>query len=202
MNSDKTIALGQWPAMSVNADGSIVETQLAVGLRVGSKNFVADLPPYVSKSGQVENESLQKLIESFESACDAYSRRKLASPVLMVLEINAPDTDKEVWLDAAPRFIIGGFVGGWVHEVTNDGGIGRRLWVVNRNEFVYVPNTPELRAKVEQLQASICTAAGILHGLTICENPEQYLLNISNDWQPSADSPAAKAALPTDDEEL
>lgn len=160
MNSDIIIPLGSYPSMSVGSDGQTFESNIQVGLRPCSKKFVAVLPFFVGENQEVEDFTLQGVIDRCEAACEAYSNTvlgRIAVPAIFTLR-------------------------------------------TGRKDNFYVQDTPATRAKVKELQDSIVAAAGILAGISTAVNPEQYLLNISSDWQPPADaSPKAQADLPTYD---
>lgn len=208
-NSDQqeVIPLGAHLAFHSDSEGKVSEVPLAVGLRVQGKKFVADLPEYIGES--VEADTFQGVIHAYEGACELYSAKRLAQTCELMYGIvvrgEPSTTATNFGLDAMAAMGIAkvfvaksrGIVVG-VYHVAADDTAGRAVSV----PLILVPINDAVKAKADILIASIRAAGSILNDLQATSNPEQFLLNISSDWQAPADPVAAQAVLPFDDDSL
>lgn len=189
-------------------DGKVEEKEITVGLRVQSKKFVADLPIYIGAN--VEADTFKGVIDAYESACEAYSARRLAQSCELMYGVAVRGAPTEAAMLAfglnsmAAMGIVKVFVAKTkgvvvgVYEVKHDDLPGRSVTM----PLILLPINDAVKAKVDSLIASIQAAGSILNDLQATSNPEQFLLNISSDWQAPADPSAVQAVLPIDDEEL
>ena len=209
-NSDdiEVIIIGKATVFHSDFDGKVSEAQITVGLRAQSKKFVADLPIYIG--GTVEDETFKGVLNAYESACELYAAKRLAQSCEMMfgiavrshpgdaavlgfgLHAMAAMGITKVFVAKTKGIVVG------VYEVTAEDTPGRSVTM----PLILVPITDAVKAKADALIASIQAAGSILNDLQATTNPEQFLLNISSDWQPPADPSAAQAVLPPEDDEL
>ena len=74
---------------------------------------------------------------------------------------------------------------GQMIEARDDGSLGNPVGNKGGSMPVLIADTPEHRAKVTSLAASIQRAADILVGLNTAANPAEYLMSIRSDWEPN-----------------
>jgi hypothetical protein len=88
-------------------------------------------------------------------------------------------------------------------EARDDGSLGNPVGNKGGSMPVLIADTPEHRAKVASLAASIQRAVDILVGLNTAANPAEYLMSIRSDWKPNepvqGELPLVVADLDDDD---
>jgi hypothetical protein len=161
--------------------------------------FSAELPEYVAKHNgnmidpmTVVSDTGNGAISIYEIRCAEYSRWRLG--------MNAPT---QLWIGTftgASDFVRTAFgfssvcgIGatpvkvlpdGQMVAVLDDGSIGGPVGSkASATQPVLVDDTPEHRAKVQQLADSIQRAADILTALNLASNPTDYLMAIGDDWR-------------------
>ena len=161
--------------------------------------FSATLPAYVAKYNATEidreitGDTAQGVIETYEIRCDEYSRWRLAVAMPTRLWIGIYGTAGEF---AKTMFGFTNVCGigatsvkvpasGQMFEVLDDGSIGNAVGNQGASMPVLIADTPEHRAKVASLAASIQRAADILTGIRIAADPAEYLMAIRDDWTPN-----------------
>jgi hypothetical protein len=163
--------------------------------------FSATLPDHVASYNgtvidkEITGDTAQGVIETYEIRCDEYSRWRLS--------VNAP---QQLWIEI---YSMAGDFARQMFDFTYCCGIGatavkmlpdgQMVRVLDDGSFggpvgskggtfqpVLIDDTPEHRAKVQTLAASIQRAADILTGLRTAANPGEYLMAIREDWQQQA----------------
>lgn len=195
--------------MSVLADGMTETQEVEIILDSSTGKFHVALPDHVctllTVNREIEADTLQGVVQQYESYCDAFSRRKLGTmPKPMLLIAQAGGVSVEEGLDVSVglgmrEVLVDFFESGAVEAIYNrapNDCIGARIpgatlasWM-----FTLMEDTPEIRAKYSELAASIMRADDILMQMTSVHSPttgmENYFLSISYDSNPGA--PAAE----------
>jgi hypothetical protein len=199
-------------------DGKPGSQIIDVRFNTGTLLFSAMLPAHVANydykgsDPEITGDTAQGVIETYEIRCDEYSRWRLA--------IDAPT---QLWIGTysmACEFakIAFGFMhacgigatpvkalqNGQMIEVLDDGSLGNLMGNKGGSMSVLIADTPEHRAKVASLAASVQQAADILAGLRTAADPAEYLMNIRSDWEPNepVQGELPLAIVEPDDEEL
>lgn len=158
--------------------------------------FSAMLPAHAANyngttiDAEITGDTAQGVIETYEIRCDEYSRWRLALAVPTRLWIGIYTTPGEFakttfgftnacGIGATPVKVL---ANGQMIEALDDGSIGNAVGNQGALMPVLIEDTPEHRAKVASLAASIQRAADILAGLRIAANPAEYLMAIRGDW--------------------
>ena len=161
--------------------------------------FSAVLPAHAASyngttiDAEITGDTAQGVIETYEIRCDEYSRWRLAVAVPTRLWIGIYGTAGEFaqttfgftnvcGIGATPVKVP---ASGQMVEVLDDGSIGNAVGNQGASMPVLIADTPEHRAKVASLAASIQRAADILAGLRIAADPAEYLMAIRDDWTPN-----------------
>lgn len=161
--------------------------------------FSAKLPAHVAKyqcttiDVEITGDTAQGVIETYEIRCDEYGRWRLAIAVPTRLWIgiySVPGDFAKTTLGFTNACGIGAtpvkvLASGQMFEALNDGSIGNAVGDQGASMPVLIADTPEHRAKVASLAASIQRAADILAGLRIAADPAEYLMAIRDDWTPN-----------------
>lgn len=184
---------------SVNADGTTVLTPVDVSVDPKTGGFEMQLPNYVVEGTNVEGpmlyaDTLQGVVHAYEQVCDEYSRERLgikAEPKLMLTWRNYVSTgaqhfglQQQIGIGITEVFVVGDAL-----YRRNGTVMGQRM----RGEFVAIPqalldDTPEVRAKYEELAESIRTAGTIFEDFYLAANPTDYFLKIASAESESAPS--------------
>ena len=185
----------------VDADGKPGSQVIDVRFNSGTLMFSAMLPDHVTTHNgtvvdrEITGDTATGVIETYEIRCEEYSRWRLS--------VDAPT---QLWIgiySMAGEFAKSAFgftqcVGigftpvkrlpsGDMVQVLDDGSLGGPVGSKGHTfQPVLIDDTPEHRAKVQALAASIQRAADILAGLRFAADPGEYLMAIREDWQPQA----------------
>jgi hypothetical protein len=189
-------------------DGKMGSKTIGVKFNADTLLFSAVLPVYVAKYNDiacdVTGDTATGVIETYETCCDEYSRQRLLSDVptqllVTVYSLIGDFSKGELGLTRGLIHCCGiGAVpvkvlpNGHVMHVRYDGSASEMIGKKNDNTIL-IDDTPEHRAKVQSLAASIQRAADILAGLRTAANPGEYLMAIREDWQPQ---PPVQGELP------
>lgn len=192
---------------SVDDAGIVVVREETVAFDPESGEFIIGLPKHVALMadyGNVHDKVLTEAVAKYEIACDNYSRQRLGityEPVLMlVFATEAGGMAKQfgigetlciglvpVALFAASR--LGPTV--TTRYRYEDGSVGPEVrFAPNLNRW-YLPDTPEVRAKYEELAASMRKAGEILWGI---DGPDYFLKISHGGSEPSPAEPVASAS--------
>jgi hypothetical protein len=160
--------------------------------------FSATLPDHVtSYNGTVidkgvTGDTAQGVIETYEIRCDEYSNWRLSVNVPTQLWIGiysmAGEFARQMFgftnccgIGATPVKML---PNGQMVQVLDDGSLGAPCGSKGGTfQPVLIDDTPDHRAKVQTLAASIQRASDILAGLRIAADPGEYLMAIREDWQ-------------------
>lgn len=157
-----------------------------------SGQFVANLPSYVAIHQECEGliicDRLTDLIETYEDACDQYSKWRLMVKVTPMLFVSASSQ-----FDAAPHGIVLRL--SWFPVVVHTADTGELTVIVLDDAGKYlralspelgrlIDDTPEHREKIQALVDSVKTASGLLNDFNACSNPAEFLMAIGDDWTP------------------
>jgi hypothetical protein len=221
--------------MSVLADGMTETQEVEIILDSSTGKFHVALPDHVctllTVNQEIEADTLQSVVQQYETYCDAFSRRKLGKmPKPMLLIAQAGGAPIEEGLDVSVglgmrEVLVDFFEYGAVEAIYNrapNDCIGARIPGDTLSAWMYtlMEDRPEIRAKYRELAASIKRADDILmqmtsvHGTTT--GMENYFLSISYDskqGEPAAETKTTEPATsdpaqpelpfstPTDDDE-
>ena len=180
-------------------DGKPGSQIIDVRFNTGTLLFSAMLPAHVANYNgmtidpEIMGDTAQGVIETYETLCDEYSRWRLAIDAPTQLWIGTYSTADEFTkstfgfthacgIGATP---VKALPNGQMIEARDDGSLGNPVGNKGGSMPVLIADTPEHRAKVASLAASIQQAADILAGLRTAANPAEYLMSIRSDWKPN-----------------
>ena len=181
-------------------DGKPGSQIIDVRFNTGTLLFSAMLPAHVANYGgttidpEIMGDTATGVIETYEIRCDEYSRWRLAidAPTQLLVNIAYKGSDLapiSVWrhmkvcgIGLIPVKVL---PNGQMIEARDDGSLGNPVGNKGGSMPVLIADTPEHRAKVTSLAASIQRAADILVGLNTAANPAEYLMSIRSDWKPN-----------------
>lgn len=182
-----------------NEDGTTVEKIVEIELN-DDLHFRMKLPDYIVQAFDlhpfVAAENALAAGAAYEAIADRYSKHRLCmgSEVLLMLDVCTfpSHTGANLSINLMP-VVTRTDEDGAIHayESMSDGSIGP---LCNMKYARLLPDTPEIRAKAEELIGSIRRANKIMQGFLQAEDPGAYLLEISNDWKESTPLPAEVTA--------
>lgn len=180
-----------------NEDGTSGSQIIDVAFDDQTMLFSAVLPAHVAKYNgneidrEISGDTAQGVIETYEIRCDEYSRWRLAinvpTQLWIGMHITVGDFARETFgftqvcgIGATPVKVL---PDGKMLRVLDDGSLSTPVGSTGSVlQPVLIEDTPQHRAKVEELANSIQVADRILAGLRIAVDPAQYLMQIRNDW--------------------
>lgn len=166
---------------SVSADGATGLTSVDVSVDPETGEFEMQLPTWVSDIPKVFGKTLQGVVQTYEQACDEFSRERLGialEPMLM-FKWRSEVSSGALAIGLSEQIAIG------ITEVFSDGqrvyrrvagGMGARL---HEYEPLLLDDTPEVRAKYEELAESIRTAGAIFNDINLAADPTDFFLKIA-----------------------
>jgi hypothetical protein len=179
-----TIFIKKADVFHVDDEGHAGKATVDVSFDPEIGQFVVVAPEHIFGGELLTASTLHEVIEKYEAACDTYSRERLRpdlTPMLSIYMMGAKDVRvKSLGTDASVLLgYMEVFQAGDQKVYRRDGKtIGPRMG----DNCRLLPDTEEVRAKLDSLIASIRTADDILQGLNDAPDRLQYLMSISNDW--------------------
>lgn len=176
------------PMFHANKDGTTCEQEVKVTL-TSDFRFTVDQPKHMAEMPQVvpvqlTDDSVQSVKMRYEDFADRYSRWKLSlnGEKFLMLVANTGPVNHPIW---GVKSIVG--IG--LSEVTRlaNGDVNQRdgTPLAFTQSPILLPDTTEVRAKVDSLIASIQGAADLIEGIRQATTPDeaaQYLLSITDGW--------------------
>lgn len=197
----------KYETFTVAEDGTGSQMDVSVEFNVAAGTFSVELPRWVAvaakmNSAIIRDHALGDLLDAYEKACEAYQRNRLAGKRVLVVDAMG-DSDPMPGETA-------GYVGlSYDPDVLMENGTLGRFKIPGT--FQIIADTPENRAKLDAIIASIRQAGDLMEGLRTCGNPEEYLQQIEFFDQPKVAiepqpaPPATPESLPlqaSDEDEL
>lgn len=186
-----------------NEDGTTCQKQIDVQLDVSSGRFDTPIPKHYAKAfGYAEGYSfcmkdLRAAIEQYESLGERYSELALvkAEPkfALMVRvdeREDHHDFDATLRMGLVPVWLISGRL---FCRKEGEQGIGAEFLKIPR---ALLDDTPEVRAKYEELAESIRTAGAIFKDIEQAADPTDYFLKIAHTEPTKPAAEPVQAELP------
>lgn len=201
--------------MTVTEDGIVQQEAIEITFDEYALGFMINLPSYVREARNCEptvhDTNASAAIERYEDLCDQYSRLTLAKKADPMLLINVQGYPHRLVTGAVATL---GYSQAFRH-IDNDGVACLFIRCKDDAPFVreasdapgrLVKDTPEMRAALDRVIASVDQADALLRGLMETDDPEQYLEKLLQEFTPAVDIrdvtwPAA-SALPSMTDEV
>lgn len=185
-----------------NEDGTTRQAEVPVHLDPDSAIFGIVLPTYMVealelKSPVITANNIDGVCQQYEAISDEYSRWRLSIGAETALWIGrvvvvgdfmrqAFGVSAQVCLGVTEVFVVNDGKTLSLIEKLPDDKRGKRIDTAFLQNPILLPNTPEVRAKVESLIASIQQAADIIGGMVPLDDQQRlsYFLQIGDTWQP------------------
>lgn len=170
----------KWETFTVAEDGTGGQADLAIEFNAAAGTFSVELPKWVAVAAKmntaiIRDHAVGDLIDAYEKACEAYQRNRLAGKRVLVVDATGD-------LEPMPGEKAG-YVGlSYDPDVLMENGTLGRFKIPGT--FQIIDDTPENRAKLDAIIASIRQAGDIMEGLRTCSNPAEYLQQIEFFDQP------------------
>lgn len=164
-------------ASGVKEDGTFIEEHVTVQVLIDHKPDASielataiTLPDWMSKRLGIQpvitGTSMRQVLEAYESIAEQYQRRVLGdgplTKALLVVQGNKPLSFKVRHVETNAKGTI----------------VGRPNTPVDEERFSILPDSPEIIAKLNAIQASIATATEQLDKLFSAGDPAAYLMSI------------------------